>query len=302
MPPLKADQASSQSIVDRIAAQFEDRPEDVSQPHEETEETPVEEEAEAAPESEDAEIEYEGARYRIPKALEPAVMQKADYTQKTQQLAEERRKIEYAQKSLEAAKIRREFDESVAGDLQQLQLMESYLGQLKSVNVNDLPMEEGFKHWMQMQQLKEQRETLQKSIDGKREDYGKKAQEAIQNLRSQAHDLIKRQHPEFSDQTAKELRDHAKSIGYTDADFDMIELDPRAASMLYKTMKYDQLQASKSAAVQKASSAPPGAKPGSSNPMPNTVKEKLNYRKALSSAKTNREKELIIQKHLESRF
>lgn len=40
------------------------------------------------------EVEHEGAKYRIPKALKPALMMQADYTKKTQEVAEIRRAVE----------------------------------------------------------------------------------------------------------------------------------------------------------------------------------------------------------------
>src|SRR5688572_615497 len=40
------------------------------------------------------ELEHEGKKYRIPKALKPAFMKDADYTQKTQKLAEEKRALD----------------------------------------------------------------------------------------------------------------------------------------------------------------------------------------------------------------
>jgi hypothetical protein len=46
------------------------------------------------PESETVEIEFDGERYAVPKTLEKAFMQQADYTRKTQEVAEQRRATE----------------------------------------------------------------------------------------------------------------------------------------------------------------------------------------------------------------
>lgn len=296
------DQAPVQSMEDRIAAQFglgDDEPrgeeEYEGRPVEATEAEPEETET---PEPEDVEVEYDGAKYRVPKGLEKAILQERDYTQKTQQLAEQRRQVEYAQKALEASRLEREFTESVAQEVQQVQLLDNYLQQLKSVNVNDLPMEDGFKHWMQMQQLKEQRDSLQQGIEKKRTEHGDKVKKHLETLKSEARNLLAKQISGFNDETAKQLADHAKSLGYTDADVDMIQLDPRAASLLYKAMRYDQLQASKVEAVQKATT--PVVKVGSSNPMPQQVKDKLAYNKALKTAKTSAERAAIVQKRIEN--
>jgi hypothetical protein len=292
-----ADQAPVQSVEDRIASQFglgEDQPRDEADYDGKA--VQAQEEPEAEPEeapSEDVEVEYDGAKYRVPKGLEKAILQERDYTQKSQQLAEQRRQVEYAQKALEASRLEREFGESVAQEVQQVQLLDNYLQQLKSVDVNSLPMEDGFKHWMQMQQLKEQRDTLHQSIESKRAQHGQKVKAHLDSLKSEARNLLSKQISGFNDDVAKQIADHAKTLGYTEADVDMIQLDPRATTLHYKAMQYDQLQASKVAAVAKATT--PVVTPKSSNPMPQAVKDKLAFNKQMKSAKTSHEKARHIE-------
>lgn len=295
------DQAQPQSMEDRIAAQFGigDDPE----PEALQEAPPPEGEAEEqVAVSDDAEVEYDGTKYRVPKPLEKAILQEKDYTQKTQKLAEERRQLEYAQKSLETARIKREFDESVGPDLNRLQQMDDYLDHMTKVNLEGMASEELVKHSITLNQVERQRNALQKSIDEKRGQYGQRAQEAIQNLKAMAHDVLAKQVPGFTPETVTELRAHAKTLGYTEGDFDMIELDPRAATMLYKAMAYDRLQSSKDAAVQKATAAPPGVRPGASNPMPQQVKDRLGFMKAMKSAKTSQDKAKLIEQEMMRRF
>ena len=295
------DQAQPQSMEDRIAAQFgiQDDPE----PEAPQEAPPPEgEEEEQVAESDDAEVEYDGTKYRVPKPLEKAILQEKDYTQKTQKLAEERRQLDYAQKSLETARIKREFDESVGPDLNRLQQMDDYLDHMTKVNLEGMASEELVKHSITLNQVERQRNALQKSIDEKRGQYGQRAQEAIQNLKAMAHDVLAKQISGFTTETVKELREHAKTLGYTEADFDMIELDPRASTMLYKAMAFDRLQASKDAAVQKASSAPPGVRPGASNAMPQQVRDRLGFQKAMKTAKSSQDKAKLIEQEMMRRF
>ena len=48
-----------------------------------------------APEEDDSEeLEHDGQKYKLPKALKPLLMMQADYTQKTQALAEQRKAFE----------------------------------------------------------------------------------------------------------------------------------------------------------------------------------------------------------------
>lgn len=46
------------------------------------------------PEDDTEEVDWDGAKYRIPKALKPGLLMQADYTRKTQELAEQRRHVE----------------------------------------------------------------------------------------------------------------------------------------------------------------------------------------------------------------
>ncbi len=48
------------------------------------------------------EVEYDGEKYRVPKALKDAFLRNADYTQKTQQLAEQRKAVETTLQNLTA--------------------------------------------------------------------------------------------------------------------------------------------------------------------------------------------------------
>ena len=52
------------------------------------------------PEDDSEEVDWDGTKYRIPKALKPGLLMQADYTRKTQELAEQRRHVEQHVQSL----------------------------------------------------------------------------------------------------------------------------------------------------------------------------------------------------------
>ena len=60
----------------------------------ETPEAETEGAEDGQPEDDTEEVEWDGAKYRIPKALKPGLLMQADYTRKTQELAEQRRTVE----------------------------------------------------------------------------------------------------------------------------------------------------------------------------------------------------------------
>ena len=73
----EVDAADSYSDDDTDQAETDGAPEDEGQPEDDTEE-----------------VDWDGAKYRIPKALKPGLLMQADYTRKTQELAEQRRTVE----------------------------------------------------------------------------------------------------------------------------------------------------------------------------------------------------------------
>lgn len=73
----EVDDADSYSDDDTDQAETDGAPEDEGQPEDDTEE-----------------VDWDGAKYRIPKALKPGLLMQADYTRKTQELAEQRRTVE----------------------------------------------------------------------------------------------------------------------------------------------------------------------------------------------------------------
>lgn len=296
------DQASGQSLVDRIAAQF-DEPE--TEPQEQAAPETVEDSSEEveAPQTEaveEVEIEYDGDRYRIPKKLEKGFMQERDYTQKAQDLAEQRKRLEQSEAVLKLADIDREFNQAVADDAQQVQMLDGYIKQLKGQDFDSMSAEDGFKQWMRIQSMQERRNELDKAIQSKRKEFQQRYDQSVSELRGKTREALTKLAPSFTDESFNGLKDYANSQGFTGDAFDRIALDTKSALVLWKAQRYDQLQAEKSSAVKKVES--PVIKPGSSNPMPQSVKDRLALNKAFKNAKTKGERDALMQKRVEAMF
>ena len=297
-----ADQAPVQSVEERVYAQFNDGPEEPVQASapSETPDDEVEGEAAEPAEEQDVEIEWKGAQFRVPKDLEEPVSLARDYTRKTQELADNRRQVEYERKAIDAQREEIEFARTLSAETEQLRSIDSLLKQLNNVDVDELPFEEGIAHDRKVARLERQKAALAQDIDAKRQEFTQKQRQTLESLKSQARELLSKQYGGLDDAAFESLRAHAKTFGYTDQDVEMISLDPRAQSMLYKAWKYDQLQANKSAAVQKATS--PAIKPGSSNPMPQAVRDKLALRKAIKAETDSGRRAKLIERDLANRF
>ena len=129
----------------------------------------IESEADDADDDQDPdldEIDFEGSRYKVPKALVPAIMKNQDYTQKTQTLAEERREFEEAVNSSREAfeqeqQLASELIEENAGD----RALHARIEYLKTVNPNMLSQEEAQRYWNEFNMLRAAKDETATRID-----------------------------------------------------------------------------------------------------------------------------------------
>ena len=293
------DQGSGQSVMDRISNAF-GVSDDQETPQEAEQEAVEDTEAEATPESDDVEIEYEGSRYRVPKPLEKAILQERDYTQKTQQVAEQRKVVEQTQQAMKLAQIEREFSESAATEVQQLQQLDNYIRSINSQNYAEMTTDEKMDALLNIQQAERHRDGVKASLESKRSAFQSELNAQIEKTKADVRDLLSKQIPGFTADSLKSIREYGKAGGVTDVAMDGIELDARSAMVLHKAAQFDALQANKSAAVQRLDS--PVVKPGSSTPMPQQVRDKLSFNKSMKSAKTSQEKARLIENRLAGMF
>lgn len=192
----------------------------------------------------------------------------ADYTKKTQKLSEERKSVEAERARIqEANQLRDQY-------AQRLQMIEQFLNQqnrgedldaLKEVDPigyavkvaeqaqreKQLAVLQQEKQRIAQQQQAEQSERLQKHLA----DESQKLSSAIPGYGD----------PKQGDQIRKDIREYAKSIGWTDAELANL-YDSRAVTSLYHGMKYAKLQSNKPLTSKKVEAAPKMMKAGTSNP------------------------------------
>lgn len=301
-PDQPAAQPESPSIADRVAAQFgiTDQPEEPKEAAPEAPNPEVVETADEPPAEEFAEVEYEGERFQVPKKLEKAILQERDYTQKTQSVADKQRTFEVLQEQGRVQQMRAQFEAETASEIAQIRAYDSVLAQ--KPNWDSLSDAEVARTMAQRNQWKEERDELDRSLSTKFSQYTQKREETIKEIRGKAAEVISKKIPSWNETIAKEVREHAKSDGYTDVELQSMDLDPRHAATLYKAAQYDKLVASKAKAVQTATKAPPMVKPGTTRPMPQAVKNELALKKAQATATSSSERAKIIQQRLEGRF
>lgn len=198
----------------------------------------------------------------------------ADYTKKSQALAEQRKAIESERQHLEKVKQEREAYSQKLKALDQFlsqQNKEENLEVLKETDPigyavkvaervereKQLSVVRAEQHRIAQQQQAEQQQSLQKHLQSEAE----KLNAAIPELATKG------------DEIRKQIREYAKSVGWSDQELSSV-YDHRAVVTLYRAMKFEQLQKSKPEIQKKVLQAPKTLKSGTSSPPTQSQQEK----------------------------
>ena len=192
----------------------------------------------------------------------------ADYTKKTQKLAEERKAVEAERAKIqEATKLRDQY-------AQRLQMMEQFLQQqnkgenLEALKESD-PIGYAVKVAEQAQREKQLAILQQEQQRIAQQQQAEQSERLQQHLAEESQKLTKLipgyGDPKAGDQIRKDIREYAKSIGWSDQELANL-YDSRAVLSLYQGMKYAKLQSNKPAITKKVEAAPKVMKAGTSVP------------------------------------
>jgi hypothetical protein len=267
--------------VNEAASQFlsmMDEPEDSQeQPEAEQEEVELEAESEESDEDyeEPEESDYEPEelpRYRVKAAGEEKEVTLdelikgyqlgADYTKKTSDVAEQRRAVEAERQAIEEAKQLRE------AYAQRLQLVEQFLSTPEE-DIEQLKETDPIGYAVKVAEQTQKEKQLQ-AVRAEQAKLAEKQQlEQAQSLRNHLaaeSEKIAAIIPEYSDKekgakVRQEIRDYAKSIGWTDQELGSV-YDSRAVLSLYEGMQYRKLMQNKPNVTKKVAEAPKMVKPG----------------------------------------
>ena len=189
----------------------------------------------------------------------------ADYTKKTQELAENRKAVEAeARAIIEAKQVRDTY-------AQRLQAIEQFLtsGQESSEDLVYMKENDPIGYAVRVAEMTEKKEQLAQ-VRAEQERIAQQQQaEQQQNMSrhvQQEAQKLSQVLPEFSDPTKgeqirNEIRNYGKSVGFSDNELSQV-YDSRHVLMLHKAMMYDKLQKSKPAVNKKVAQAPKMVKSG----------------------------------------
>ncbi len=269
---------------------------DVQAPEPEQSEGEPEADTETPTAEETFEFEADGVKYALPKQLERLVMGSRELTQKSQSVAEQRRAFEVANEQARVFNMGREFEASVATELQQLSAYDAVLNQ--KVDWSQLSDTDAMRTQLQRSQWKDEREAIARQLQMKRSQFDHEYSKAVEGLKAKAREAVTKKIPNWNDNTWNEIKSHATNDGYTESELGSIT-DPRHQITLWKAQQFDLLKAK----ATKATADVKAVKTSPSNPMPQHVKEKLAFNKRLNATAPNSpERKATVEQRVGSLF
>ena len=224
----------------------------------------------------------------------------ADYTRKTQEIAETRKAVEAErQKIEEAARLRDTY-------AQRLSVIEQMLSQgEKAEDLAALKETDPIGYAVKVAEQTEREKQLA-AVRAEQQRIAQQ-QQSEQQERLQAHlqaESVKLQEaiPEIADpvkgQAIKtDIRNYAKKLGFSDQELAQV-YDSRAVTAIYKAMQYDKLTAGKSEAVKKVTQAPRMMRPGTSTPEARESQEGKKLREQLKRSGNKNDAARIFERLL----
>ena len=289
-----SDQVAEQSPHSRLEAMLGDSVEsDVKppEPQDEEEQTPLEAEAEpseneeaATEESPDDQAEEEEQSEdevpailklkvngeEVEKPLDEVValaQQGLDYTQKTQQVAEQRKELEDYAKGIQAqeAIFRQEVElqNVLINEVAQITSLDQKLAAYQNVNwqqLSDNDFVEAQKLFFTYNQLQQDRNQLVSQFEAKKQEVVQKQTQLMSEKIAKGKEVLAKEIPNWSPETNQALLSTGKDYGFSDAELNSI-VDPRHVKVLHDAMQWRKLQKN-STVKNKISNAKPVVKPG----------------------------------------
>jgi hypothetical protein len=272
LDPIEVDSAAEQEeVVEETTEPSEvEESEELQDESEEATEDEVEgdeEEAEEVePEPEKFTVKVDGKELEVTKEeLLRGYQREADYTRKTQKLAEERRMVE---SEFEQVRVEREQYAQVLGQLQQkLQEMTPQEPNWEQLEKQD-PTEYA-RQWTNHQRRQQQQAAIaaeQMRLNQMQQaEQAKAMQERLLDEANRVKELIPEwRSPERAKEDGKALIEYGQKLGFSEQELGNVT-DARALVALYKAWKFDQMMSKKPELQAKIKKAPRMATPGSAN-------------------------------------
>ena len=276
-----------------------------AEPQEEAEETSEEvgsedeESEEEAPRYEKFIVKVDGKEIEVPKEeLIRGYQREADYTRKTQKLAEERKLVE---SEFQQVRGEREQYAQVLGQLQhKLREFEPQEPDWNRLEVED-PTEYA-RQWTSHQRRQQQKFAVQAEQARLQQLYQVESQKQIQNVLAQETAVLKEKIPEWNSPEkakaeGKALLEYGQNLGFTEQELNSIS-DSRALLALHKAWKYDQMMSKRPEFQAKIKKAPKMVSSGSAGSVSSKSSELNNAKKRLAQSGSVKDAASLFEKFI----
>lgn len=215
---------------------------------------------EAGAVDDDTEVEFEGKAYKVPKELKEALMRQADYTKKTQEVAEQRKAVEERANVLQQQEraLSQSFEKRV--ELKGIQDRLTQFEQIDWQGLADSDPVQATKLNIAYQQLQRQAQNVYGELQQTQQASEQLTQHQRQQMLVEAQKDLQTRLPNFTAETAEKIKKAAREYGIGDQELNSIA-DARYVHVLHDAMKWRALQADKPRAMQKVAQAPQVVRP-----------------------------------------
>lgn len=307
------------SIESRVEAKLFGEPkaadeqiESTDQADEAVDQADEESEAVDPPKSAVEEVDVEtddGWKGKIPTSLKAELDKAADYTRKSQEVADRARIIDAKQRLDQENQA---FYQSAHKEFERMREIDAVLDNYRSVDLTTVEESTLSRMSMAAANLREEKAKLKESIDSKRGEFKTKVVSAWDDMASKAHEAVTRSITDW-DKNAGKVAEYAIAQGFP---FELITgydrttrervgpgvVDPTFAKTLYKAWRYDQLQSGKSTQLEKAQKGAPMLKLGAADTRTKDQVSITNFRKALNTAQSPARKAQLIGERVAARL
>ena len=303
------DDAPSEEPDDPVDDEPEaDEPESTDDEPEGESDDETEEVVEEEPEDEFEEIEWNGEAKKLTKAELKELAQKGfDYTQKTQEVAQQRKALEAQQQAFVQQAT---YQAQVMEQYGTVKALEAQLQQYQSVLTDELAQADPVRYMQLDRQARQLQANHQQAVQQMQNAWSQaqtiqqeQRQQALYEASQKLLDILPEwRNPDRASKEKAKVMEFLSRTGYSPEEIGMAT-DPRAIAVALKAAKYDELIAQKATASKKVQNLPKPVKPGAA-----VTKEQRQaqsdgeYKRALSKAKTPAERNALIQKRIESKL
>jgi hypothetical protein len=219
-------------------------------------------------------VEFDGKTWELPPGTPPELAAgvkkmaddlKADYTRKSQSVAELKRQ---AEESAKAVQQQAEFVAATSTKVVELREVQRQIEQIEAIDFNALAEtdpQQAIRLQAAHTRLIQAREAKQREVFETKQQAEALTAQQRQRALEQAAQELKKAVPDFTPAMAQAIRENTKAYGFTEAELENVT-DHRLVLALRDAMAWRQLQAKKPEAMKKVAEAPKVIKPQA--PMP----------------------------------